>query len=117
LLSGERLGGAQDHVPGVVHDHIQPAALGEDPVDGGVGGVLRRDVQLDSLYVDLVVGAVARQVGHRGRVTGRHLADARVHGVPGEGQRTHGQRPNAAGGPGDQDGLSGAVVPHDRAFR
>ncbi|MFC9407314.1 hypothetical protein ACFRAA_22185 [[Kitasatospora] papulosa] len=39
-----------------------------------VGGVLRGNVQLDGAHVDVVVGAVVRRVGHRGRVTGRGLA-------------------------------------------
>lgn len=80
-------------MPGVVHDHIQLAALGEGPVDRGVGGVLGGDVQLDGVYVDPVAGAVPHQAGRCGRVAGRDLADARVHGVTGEGQSTHGQCP------------------------
>ncbi|GGN15752.1 hypothetical protein GCM10011578_043900 [Streptomyces fuscichromogenes] len=71
MLGGERLGGARDHVSGVVYDRVQPTALGEDPVDCGVDGVLGGDVQLGGVHGDLVVDAVARQFGHRGRVTGR----------------------------------------------
>ena len=40
LLWGERLDWAEDHVPGVVDDHIKPTALVDDLVDRGVDGLL-----------------------------------------------------------------------------
>src|SRR5258705_7928322 len=64
LLGGERLGGAQDHVPGVVHDHVQPAALGEDPVDCGVD---RKSTRLNSshLGISYAVFCLKKKKKHR----------------------------------------------------
>lgn len=58
LLWREGLGGAEDHVTGIVHDDVDPAPLGYDATHRRIHRRLRHDVHLQREQVDAVGGGV-----------------------------------------------------------
>ena len=103
-------GRAEHHVPGIVDDHVDAAALGDDLLDRGVGRWLRLHVELDGAQIDAVA---CRGRGHLGgirRVAAGDVAHRGVDGVAGLGERFGGQAAEAAGSAGDEDDLLGATV-------
>jgi len=90
LLRGERLRGAEDHVAGVVHDHVEACTLADDLRDRGVGRLLRADVEFDGPQVVRALPGELLEPGVGVGVAAGGLPDAGVHGVPGasEGARS-----------------------------
>ena len=111
LLHRERLGRAEDHVPGVVDDDVQAPGIADGLLDRGVDRGLAGDVHLDRAQGDRVVRRVRVEVGDGGRVPAGGVAHARVDGVTGVGQRAGGHGAETAGGTGDDDGLRHDFLP------
>jgi hypothetical protein len=105
LLDGERLGGAEHHVSGVVDDDVDAARFGQDCRDRGVDRALIADVHLDRAQLDVVLAGVVDRVRDSLGILACRTADAGVDGVPGVGEVPGRAGSEAAGGPGDDDGL------------
>ena len=68
LFRSERLGRAERHVAGVMNDHVQPAALGNDLRDACLARCLGRDIQLDRAQIHAVFGGVPLHRFHLRRI-------------------------------------------------
>jgi hypothetical protein len=107
LLRCEGLRGAEHHVPGIVHDHVDAAVLGDDFRDAGVDRRLRVHVELERAQVDAVLLGVGFEIGHLRRVAARGLPHRGIDGVSRVRERICRQPAEAAGGSRDDDDLPG----------
>jgi hypothetical protein len=115
LLGGERLGGAENHVAGVVDQHVDPARLGQHRVDGLIDGRLIGDVHLDRTQSDVVLVGVRTSVGSRPLVPpacnspvaslAPDTPHARVHNVFRVGEGANRERAEATRRSGDENDL------------
>src|SRR6266480_2058368 len=55
LLRRECFRRSKDHVPGIVHEDIEPALFGDNLADRRFDGFLRRHVQFNGAHVNLIV--------------------------------------------------------------
>ena len=96
LFGRETLGGAVDHVAGVVNDDVNPASGRHDRRDRGRHGRLTGDVQFDRPDVDAMLPRKRFDVGGLARVAPRSVAHAGKHHVSGLCQRVRRHAAEAA---------------------
>jgi hypothetical protein len=78
---------------------------------------LASTVELDGSQIDVVLGGIAFDLCHLGRIAAGRLAHGGVHGVPRMGAGPSGQRAEVAGRAGDNDDLFHDVYPfNDEMF-
>ena len=77
LLRRERFRRSEHHVPGIVHENIEPALFGDDLADRRFDGLFRRHIQFNGTQVNVIVvrklfhvrclrRVATRSVPHRG---------------------------------------------------
>jgi hypothetical protein len=109
LLRREGLGGAEEHVAGILHDDVEPSGIRQDLGDARLDRCVRLDVQLDAAQVDALFGGPGRDLGDAPGVAARRLAHRGVDGVAGRRQRAGGHQAEAGRGAGDEDDGVGLV--------
>jgi hypothetical protein len=117
LLGGEGLGRAEDHVPGVVDDGVQPPGLVDDLLDRRVDHRLAGDVHRDRVQVSRVGPGVRIELGGGGGVGSGGIAHPGVDGVAGVREGARGQRAEPARGAGDDDALGHDDAPEGQFWR
>jgi hypothetical protein len=81
LFRRKRLGRAEDHMPGVMNNHIQPSVLLDDLPYRGMCGFLGCDIELDGPQVRIMRRRVFLDGLHLSRVGAGCFAHARIHRV------------------------------------
>ena len=94
LLRRERFRRSEHHMPGIVHENIEPALFGDNLADRRFDGLFRRHVQFNGTQVNLIVVRKPFHVrGLRARCDRQYPASRRRQcGRPSRGHwRTDGQ--------------------------
>jgi hypothetical protein len=92
-------------VAGIVDQHVDPAAVGDDLGDRRVDRQLGLHVELDGAQVDAVALRGLSHLGGILRVAAGDVTHRGIDNVPGPGERLGGQAAEATGGAGDENDL------------
>jgi hypothetical protein len=105
LLRRERFRRSEDHVPGIVHEDIEPALFGDNLADRRFDGFLRRHVQFNGTQVNLIVVRKLFHVRNLRRVAAGGIPHRGVDSVAGLREGIGGQTAKAARSSSDYDYL------------
>jgi len=105
LLRRERFRRSEHHVPGIVHENIEPALFGDNLADRRFDGFLRRHVQFNGTQVNLIVVRKLFHVRNLRRVATGGIPHRGVDSVAGLREGMGGQTAKAARSSGDYDYL------------
>jgi len=96
LLRRERFRRSEHHVPGIVHEDIEPALFGDNLADRRFDGFLRRHVQFNGTQVNVIVVRKLFHVRNLRRVAAGGIPHRGVDSMAGLREGIGGQTAKAA---------------------